>query len=223
MWLKGKTAKATYDQIVESSVLLHGDYRWYPLNRITPGESQLFSESETLIWSDARFLKSVADDLSRKPHALEYFYDGSFGSPSLKFFRCIVCESVNGSLRVLGVNQQARLIDIQGPAGAPPPLFNDSGLVSCLVYREPWNDHWTLAAIRPIGIEKALEHLYVWQDFRHELLGDHAPTANLHSLMAANGLRNIAVDKLTFPNSERRLLAVARSIHVLLRGLSNPA
>lgn len=219
MWLKGPIANSAFNSLRTSVGLsLIGDYRWFPVARLTPGEAVLETSADEGQWQTSRCLKSVADDINRPPHALEYLLDYRLGPPGLKFFRSI-CVRRNGSeLQILPSVELAKKFEYLTVVPEALNVLRTSDFSMLLVYREPWSTDWTIVRASVIEPEAAVAHSLAWADFQRELYGldrdPSLPTAVARSLRSAgvSSTRNAEQD-LT-----RRLLPVTREIMRSIRG-----
>jgi hypothetical protein len=220
MWIKGPIANTAYNLIREGPVEMNGDFRWHPLARLTPGESSVSSSSSILTWVGARFLKAVADDIGRPPHALEYFYDDEFGPPGIKYFRCIAAERREGNWVAFGASRFRAVVPIAGNVTGALSRVSHADVAALLVYREPWSTTWTLVSAYPLELDQAFAHVCTWYDYQQELIGaalDPRSIAIIRRSFAEEGFRLHGTDD---PNLERSLIPLARDLHAFLRGLS---
>jgi hypothetical protein len=219
MWLKGGIANATYNLLRKSSgVLLHGDYRWNPPSRLTPGESSVSPCSVPLAWKDARCLKAVADDLIRPPHALEYILDYRLGPPGLKFFRSISARRHGREWEALPALGSARMLAVGRILPGAIVDVSGSNLAALLIYREPWSQAWTIAKSQMIDETGVFDHAIAWADFQRELDSSDISGSVLTGIrdsLGALGLEALAVRE---PNLTRQLQPVARDVLRWLRG-----
>ena len=211
MWLKASTAQAAFNVLRDTSaVRFVGDYRWTPLAQVTPGEARIESPGGSLSWRDARCLKSVADDLLRPPHAVEYVLDYRMGPPGLKFFRTICASRANGMWQALPCLGQARTIKVStavvGPSIPPSDLF------LLLVYREPWSIDWTVVRAIAIQPEEALAHAITWAHFRSELADEAFDAATVTAAREALQAWGVKSSHLGVLNLDQHLLPVAKRL-----------
>ena len=216
MWLKGPVANAAYTLLKRGiGIRLSGDYRWTPLGRLTPGEANVESLTETVTWQNARSLKVVADDLDRPPHALEYIVDNRLGPPSLKSFRTVCALKTAQSWRALPGVGPGKPFDA---AITPSVRVEKDRLHALLIYGEPWSRGWTIVAAVPIQEEHVVAHAITWADFTAELSDNALAAATIgavHEALRACGIRTTDVGN---PNLMRSLLPSAKEILRFVRG-----
>jgi hypothetical protein len=219
MWLKARAAGVTFDLLRNGpSARLEGDYRWTPLARLTPGEAHAEGVDEAISWQHARCLKSVADDLSRPPHALEYVLDYRLGPAGLKFFRSVAARKSGARWEAIPALGDAA--SFEAVAGAPPVKSLKDGLFLILTYSEPWSPVWTIVDAVPLQPDEVFAHAITWADFQRELAGlevDFAIVGGIRDVLRRSDVR---VSGTGEPRMARTLLPVARAVIRSLRGNS---
>lgn len=220
-WLEGPVANAVFNLLCsQSAIRTEGDYRWTPPSRWTPGEARIAPVAPVLRWQDARCIKAVSDDIDRPPHALEYIADFQFGFPGLKFFRsiCIVHGAAGAyALPCLGT---PRLLRLEETSSHHLTELRKGTVALCLVYREPWNDSWTIVKAVDTDESTVFAHAVSWADFQRELDGSRVDGSTVRSIRHALGSEPATGSRSAEPNIEQRLLPVAREMLRLLRGLA---
>jgi hypothetical protein len=220
MWLKGPIANAAYNVLKEDIGLrLSDDYRWTPPARVTPGEARVEASEMKIAWCDARCLKSVADDLARPPHALEYVLDYRLGEPGIKYFRCVCVVKSESAWQVLPGFGESMHLDVVEILPQARPKLNRAQLAALLIYREPWSPGWTVVDAVVINEEGAFAHAITWADFQKELDGtelDGKMVSGIRQSLRHSGLH---LGEFAEPNLRRNLFPAARDVSRWLRGV----
>ena len=219
LWMKGPTANAVQNALKASeAVRLAGDYRWTPVHRVTPGVARMELSQATVRWHEARFLKAVADDLARPPHALEYLLDYRIGRPGLKFFRCVCARQSQGRWVVMPALRSPAELVIEGRIGSAGRSPSNS-LAKLLICREPWSQGWTIVEARAIEPGDCVAHAIEWADFRCELGGSKIDAPTVERIKRTLDDHGIAGAEDTSWNLIQRLLPVCRDLVKQLRGV----
>jgi hypothetical protein len=211
MWLKAHVASSAFALLNSGTALnLSGDFRWSPSGRLTPGEARLEPSNENVTWETARCLKAVADDIARPPHAAEYILDYRMGPPGIKYFRTVCVLRSGSNLQILPALESPRELPCSTVLPEALAVLRQTDLSILLIYREPWDENWTVVRATAVSAEDVLAHSITWADFRKEL--DDCPVEGSLVAAIAGALRAAGLRARTSvnPNFARSLLPAAR-------------
>jgi hypothetical protein len=220
LWLKGPVANASYNELKNRSIALEGDFRWTPLSKITPGESVVSHVDHCLKWYEARFLKSVAEDIHRPTHALEYSYDKILGLPSLKCYRSIAVKRSDSTWFAFSTQGPTVPFRFVGARRQLDEKIEGWNMASLLVYREPWSDQFTAIDAHRIGPNEAFAHVCEWFDFQLEIQSQELDASSVLKLRRNFIASGIALSGGERINLRRSLIPIVKPIHAWLRGLN---
>lgn len=163
----------------EIGVTLTGGYRWLPPNRILPGNARIepLKRTSNLEWAKMDFLKYSGEDVLSDPYPLEYRPLWTKSEPLFASVR------VGGGL-VIGdgsvIFPHAMSTD---SSKIQPKLASCStdrareslaheGLISCLLFKEPTDQGWTIWDSVEISPNELLFHLISWAELIDDLRAD---------------------------------------------------
>jgi hypothetical protein len=211
----------------DSSVILSGAFRWYAPRRVTPGSANV----EQCVggvghWSTCRCLKFVGEEFHAPPTAASYRWESSLGFSEFRTFRSVILRRVADGWGVVPATGR-ELVTAVGLAASRERLDSSVGplatLCAALVWRDPWNESWSVAAAVEVGPDHALAHLVAWADYKRELLGDPpSAAAEAHTMsqsLIALGVRADVPSSIEQANLVRQVLPRAQPVAAWLRGL----
>lgn len=197
LWTSARSANRARTLLTRggaTSISLKGGYRWFAPARVTPGDSTVEMAIPQQGWSGSRFLKAVAEDVGRPPHALEYVHDYRIGQPGLKVFRVMAGRPEGTTIEVFAAGAVgSRIVQLVPPEESEiRDVLDAAPLALIFAYREPWDQTWQVIDAKAATDTDCFDHLLSWADFRNEISGQpritHPDVAALRLSLAKAGV-----------------------------------
>ena len=160
----------------EVGLTLSGGYRWLPPIRIMPGIGQfnVLERTGNDSWSKLEFLKYSGEDIMSDPFPLEYRPLWIDREPRLAAIRVVAGISETDRLLVVPYAMSSRSVTLQLKlAQCTTPrareCLSQKAPVSCLLFKEPPDETWTIWDMVSVGPDGLQDHLIAWSEYLDRL------------------------------------------------------